>query len=221
MDIIILHPQGPHAELRLQFALRSLDHIEHENVYIVGEKPAIPVTAVSLVPLSGPRREAEVFSAIANIPGLSDQFIVMPDRCVVMERFVPLRYVNVGNLPRGEGDADRMRSTLNHLLRADLPTHDYELCMPMVFGKGAMMLLLENISSRSDMMIRTLYCNTYAKRHIRIKNPLIERWSHFDDPQLSVFALSDQCYEHIMCGRWLKRNLRDRSRYEEEAVTAE
>ena len=224
MDIVITTDREPgrHAETRLRFALRSLRNIPHENVFIAGAMPAIPVKELSLIrQRSRYKTEAALFQSMAMREDLTEDFIVMPDNCVILDPYMVREFANVGNLKRRPEEMERMRGAIAYLLHKGCPTCiDYELDLPMVFNRTKVLELVEDIGADSDMMFRTAYFNTYPRKHLRIGNPLIEVWTHHMDPLLSILALSDTAYEHTQCRRWLSRALPHHCRYEAEAVEA-
>lgn len=102
-----------------------------------------------------------------------------------------------------------MTNTIRFLLgRQDepKPIYDFELDIPMVFEKSKVRQMAEMVPHK-NMLPRTLYCNLFPEPMIRIVNPVIDIWSHNDDPELAVISLSDTALAHTQCQKWLERKL--------------
>ena len=192
MDIVVTSLPGPFRSSRIHFCEMGLKYIEHDKVHI---RPAR-------------LGQYEELLAAALDPEVSEQFIWMPDCCMVTSPFTPARYVNSGMLQRRPEESALMTNTIRHLLKtqpgADL--YDYELDLPTVFSKEKVLEM--NMSmNRTDMLPRTLYGNMYPEAFLRMDNPRIEKWTHGDDPNLAVVSLSDEAIEHRDCITWLKARL--------------
>lgn len=215
MDLIVTTSPGKRQLERLQMCLRGLSNIVHDTVHIVGYQPSqellewLETTGIHCVFTSDPKTEFEqaVMMVRQNSDGPEgDKFIIMPDRCMLMSRFTPLRYVNIGNMYRRPEDQDMMARTIKYLLERDLESYDFELGMPAVFNKTSLLGLAQSVP-HYGFNLRTLYFNSFPDRHMRVKNPLVEAWSHYLDPPDQIITVSDLAFEHDQCRRFLDNNL--------------
>ena len=195
MDVVISSQAGKYQMLRWEYCIRGVKFL----------RPLVSAT-VSTYPDDAFGSEFEKLLTYANSNG-TEHFIFMPDSCMLLAPFTPARYVNTGMLQRRPEETELMTNTIRFLLEREglrKPIYDFELHVPMVFEKSKVREMAEMVPHR-DMLPRTLYCNLFPEPMIRIVNPVIDLWSHNDDPDLAVISLSDTALAHKRCQKWLER----------------
>lgn len=202
MDIVISTHPGRHQDLKMKYCLRGLGNIAYDNMIL-------------FVDFDHPTSDYSRILNVANRDSVSEKFIWMPDNCFLLAPFVPARYINMGMLQRRPSEMEMMTNTIRFLMNRDQEAvlYDYELDMPMVFEKSKVLQMASEME-RTDILPRSMYGNMFPEPFLRIDNPLIEQWSHYDDPKQAIIALSDTALEHPQCQRWLKRKLPEPSALE-------
>ena len=221
MDLVLSTRSGPHQADKLRYCLRGLKHLEFDELFIIGPLPdGINLTSyrkVTVIGDEGANDFSRIATAASVMKGLGCyEFLYMPDNCMLMAPFKPMRFVNVGMMYRKPDDSAFMVNTIRFLLESDeIKSFDYELDIPMVFHAEKVLALVEKAGKKThEYAMRSLYGNFYPGPHLRITNPYIPEWSHYDDPQSAVVALADKAMEHKQCMRWLQKKFPHRSKYE-------
>lgn len=222
MDLVLSTRSGPHQAEKLRYCLRSLKHLEFDDLVIFGTIPeGIKLTkyiGISVIGGDGWNDFSRIATAANTIKGMgATDFLYMPDNCMLMAPFKPMRFVNVGMMYRKADASSEMVNTLRFLLdNGEMQCIDHELDIPMVFNCDKVRALVEDVGKRgSDYAMRTLYGNYYPEPHMRITNPFIPEWSHYDNPQSAVVCLADKAMEHKQCMRWLQKKFPKPSQYEQ------
>lgn len=201
MDVVISTYKSKYQDMRRAYCLRSLKFLSQDT----------PLVMVDAYGEEAGTSDFEKLLTYANSNG-SEEFIFMPDSCILLAPFTPARYVNTGMLLRRPHETELMTGTIRFLLGRERKDdgsrriYDFELDIPMVFSKSRVREMAQMVPHR-DMLPRTLYCNLFPEPMIRIVNPAIEQWSHNDDPELAVISLSDTALAHRQCQKWLERKL--------------
>lgn len=215
MDIVITTKPGRYRDVRLKYALRSLEYMPSSRVFVVGEMGS---GFSNVVHIDSDGNDFSKLIKAASWFDMSERMVWMPDNCVLLEEFpVYARFVAAGRLYRRADEEQAMINTIRHLLENDRDTRDYELAVPLTIMKRDLFKLDEELKGRREYCLRSLYCNTYPQPVFSISGVRIEQWSHYDDPKSAALFLEDTCYAHERCLQWLAKKLPNRSPYERAA----
>jgi hypothetical protein len=179
MDLVYLCRRGENEELR--YSLRSAAaNLPHDRVWVFGGAPGW-LTGATIVPTdqhAGKFVNAETSLRLAcEHPDVSDPFVLMNDDFFVMQPVPQISALNFGParsvLERYHGTGiksgayiERMEATVALLVaRGFTDPLSYELHVPMVFSKAALLAVLDEFclaAERTGIQYRSLYGNLEA-----------------------------------------------------------
>ena len=137
MDVVYVCRPGENEELR--YSLRSLSHIDHDEVWVFGGWP--PWVKAQTVAV--PRGRGSYASSYANLmaalahPSVSERFVLMMDDVFIMwpQELAPLHRGDISQTQRGSEHLAMCRRMGRWLAQHDKPTLNYELLAPFVMDK--------------------------------------------------------------------------------------
>jgi len=220
MDVVYpLKLNGECEELR--YSLRSLKNLEHDNVFIVGDKPdwATDVEYLETIQLDGKYKNLCTNIEMAcKTPEISDPFIIFNDDFFVMKHVGQVTPMWRETIPESL-ERYRRRSMIEwlaHMMRlqrdADA-TISYELHVPMVVHKDPMLEALA--VGKYGPCWRTAYG---AVANIGgVKTPDVKVMNTRDGVPPGRFAsCSDKAFQVGQVGKRVKQAFPDKSEYERD-----
>lgn len=186
----VLYPYLSNDSKELEWSIKSLKNVDHNEVYVVGSKVEA-IDAKFLNPHSYSWSNTSPYNnVISKIltgidSGISDEFIFMNDDIFLMDRYKGETYNRRTLLEHIESRkfdsyTQALKNTRNYLLERGYPEISYETHTPMVFDKSKMRDLITSIipllSMGHNLMIRSLYGNVYGVKSTKLdedtKNPI-------------------------------------------------
>lgn len=218
MDLIITTTPGKLQLTRLQFALRSMYNLTNtgiDRVMVIGQASREVAewaegVGVDLKPLMGEPSEAEcILQCSRYVHG--DVFLHMPDNCMLLAPFTPVRCVTLQGtrVEEDKGAKDRHARTVRWLLENEKDVYNYEIGTPAVFDRRRLQELEKLMGNEAlgRMNLRTLYFSYFPDMHFRTKDTWVDAWSHRDDPKDIIINVSDTALNHPRCQKFLEERL--------------
>lgn len=173
MDVV--YPYIKSASRELEYSLKSLKHIAHDRVFVIGPNPDYPIDAQVIQPArNGWSRYSpyhDVINKLLTACELDDEIILMNDDIFLMSQNKIVTY-NRGTLTdhmnsrRFDSYSRALRNTQRILRQGGYGDIDFELHTPMVMNtallKIAITELLPHLKSSRALMIRSYYGNRFA-----------------------------------------------------------
>lgn len=228
MDVVYINRPGEENE-ELRYSLRSLQHLPHDEVWIVGYKPSwVVANSVSL-----PRAMDKQVSALNNLiaaleePMISDPFIIFNDDFFVMQPMDGIKQLHLGDLDKvieahryGSAYRNAMEATRRRLAdHREAPFLSYEHHAPMVIEKLGMQLALSLGDGIKGLHNRTMYGNLMEVGGIESADFKIYRneksKAYTSWPFLST---SDRTFSHHVAGRYVRDTFPDPGPYEKPHI---
>ena len=220
-DVVYVCRPGEDPELR--YSLRSLAHLPHRQVWVVGGKPIW--ARVRHIPVA-PRGRDKILNVRANLralvasEGISERFYLFNDDFYVMK---PLRVVPV--LHRGLlCDVEGQATWHHHMRRTDVWLRErgivdplnYELHIPLPMTKTGLRLALDLIGDERSLLYRSVYGNLAGIGGEQTRDVKIYKATDVipDGPWLST---SDKSFRGCPVGMHIRRAFRRAGAYERGA----
>ena len=204
MDIVYVFKQSPSNDSEeLRHSLRSLKNIPHENVFVVGEKPAWLRRAIHIPVLQNSVKHGNIHTKYSNVSNnlqvaaataeISDNFIFMNDDFFIMRPFNALPAYHWG--PMSEVIArysERYEVESNYIYRMKelykflhsngcANPSSYELHVPMVLNKAKIRVMYSADFGRI-YQTRTMYGNYFKVGGEQIEDVKIYLDPRHNDP---------------------------------------
>lgn len=162
----------------LEWSIKSVKNIEHQNKYIVGDKPIFETDAIHIKPpivrmaMLSPHHDVINKLNYTTSLDISDDFILLNDDFFCMKpSSIPIAHRgkledHFNNRRINDAYTKTLKKTLDYLksIGIDEPL-SYELHIPMVFNKEKLSQLyatiIPMITHNSPMLTRSLYGNIY------------------------------------------------------------
>jgi hypothetical protein len=225
-DIVyICRPGDDNEELR--HSLRSLKHLPHSEVWIVGDGPSW-LQNVNRLPVTW-NRDKQV-SALNNLisaihcPDISDPFLIFNDDFYIMQPMDEVPVLHDGDLLAtiegyrpGASYRNAAQATYDRLLEieAEGPLYSYELHIPMLIEKLGMMMALSLGQGIHGLHNRTMYGNLMQIGGQESEDFKIYRTEkargYIHWPLLST---SDRTFKFHPAGRYVRESFPEASPYE-------
>ncbi len=219
MDVVYVCRPGPNEELR--YSLRSLSHIDHDEVWVFGAWPDwLKAQTVAV-----PRARGSYASSYANLvaalehPGVSERFVLMMDDVFIMwpQELVPLHR---GEIATGTGDSyhrSQIRRLGRWLTQHDRTALNYELHAPAVMDKPKLAEVVGLVCPEKmrHTAIRTLYGNWHAiggwpVEDFKVRPP-------FEVPHRPFISTNDMSFRDKPLGAYIRDQFPTPSIYEGDA----
>lgn len=166
MDIVyILGTGSTWQDNEIRYSLRSLKHIDHDRVFVVGERPDW-LTNIEHIPAddiygSQKQRNALHKLSVATMSSVSDDFILMNDDFFILAPTI-IEYAHKGTLDEtlnGRATGRYLEAIKNTLVRFP-DGFDYSLHIPFIYNKAK---LAETIASCGEepVLLRSVYGNMH------------------------------------------------------------
>ena len=185
MDVV--YPYKLSSSEELEYSLKSLQNIDYEHVYIIGDKPPVgnhvPLTKPYWASYGPAHDQIAKYYHVKDME-TSDSLLLMNDDFYCLGKWTPENY-NRGTLEQHIKDRRRLdyytgqlQSTQRYLTQQGLPTLSYELHTPFLVDKAKLIQAIEEllpyIMKRQTVLIRSYYGNRFgieSKYMQDVKNP--------------------------------------------------
>lgn len=224
----------------LRYSLRSLQHIPHGRVFIVGEKPEW-VTNITHIPVAQNLTKVENVQknmrVAAESPEISEDFILMNDDFFFMKKLDALPAMNFGRMadvidmygrryPDGSDYISNMKEL--YVLLREMGYADpisYELHTPMIFNKQKLLRMIMDTQGRF-YQARSYYGNLYGddsgKTVADVKvflDPVQNDPAYNNDPRgyldsQTLLSATGGAFKKGFVGQYIRSALAEKSTYE-------
>lgn len=223
MDVVIPYRRSPTQEL--MYALRSLKNLQHDKVFIIGDKPSWLSDKARHIRFRQTMDIAANTLAIMNLaachPEVSEDFIWMPDDVFVMRRVLASthhrgRYAEILQAYKNRGIVSgyyirRMQSTYSQLLRMGIKDPlCYELHIPFVVNKQMWNSVKDHIKKDHNKL--SMYGNINKIGGTLMRDVKVRRKNWV--PSGSVISTHDATFGSNRAGELIRSTFRERSIYE-------
>ena len=201
----------------LRYSLRSLKHLPHSRVWIVGHRQPW-LTNVDHIPVE--QNPAQKWtSQVANLraaclhPKVSDPFVMFNDDFFVMKPLAEVPALHGGLMAerttsRNSEWSRRFRETAAYI-GPDALTYD-GIHTPMTFRKQQMLDVLDEIGTR--LLFRSVYGNRWKIGGMRTANTKVSDETEPED--WALLSTSDRSFKHYPVGRHIREAFDEPSPYE-------
>ncbi len=175
MDIIYLYKKAPQSGIALRFSLRSISHIPHDKVYVIGDRPKW-LTGVIHIPFQDIENRSlmgqwEKIIMACKMGGVSQKFLLMHDDHLIMKPIKDILYYHRGYI----SDIKKNKTRHYHDLKRTGELFDKALSFdkihtPVVFDKDKFLALLDNYNIKNRYLYKSLYGNHYGVESEYIKD---------------------------------------------------
>ena len=233
MDVVYINRPGDENE-ELRYSLRSLKHIPHDEVWIVGYRPTW--VQANSIPVEGMRDKQT--SALNNLiaalehPEVSDPFIVFNDDFFVMQPLEEIPTYHLGDLDKviaehrpGTAYRNAMQKTRDRLIEnqaenIDGALYSYETHCPMVIEKLGMQLALSIGQGIHGMHNRTMYGNLMEVGGTETSDFKIYRTEKESAyKQWPYISTSDRTFHYHHAGRYIREMFSKPGPYEKQLAS--
>ncbi|MEJ0072530.1 MAG: hypothetical protein WDN27_00310 [Candidatus Saccharibacteria bacterium] len=240
MDVVYLFKESEeHDSAELRYSLRSLKNVDHDKVFIVGEKP-VWATNVEYIPVAQTgtkgKNVARNLSVAVGTEAISEDFIMMNDDFFFMKpqsftgnlHWGPLRDIIARYGVRYEEDTDytrNMKQTLELLvsLGFDDPLC-YELHVPMILNKTNMRRMRQEVSG-PIYQFRSFYGNYFNVGGVQIEDVKIFLDPRHNDPRYeedpagylsaqTLLSATGGSFARGLVGTYVRQRFSEKSPYE-------
>jgi len=217
MDVVYLIKRSRNNE-ELRFSLRSLKHLPHGRVWIVGHTHRW-LTNVTHIPVEqnpGQKWQSQVWNlqAACQHPDVSERFVMFNDDFFVMKPVSEVPVLHGGPMSAlvKQGKAEwrhRFRETFEHC-GPDALTYD-GIHTPMTFDKERLTQVLADIGDK--MLFRSVYGNRYRVGGTFTTNTKVS--GEEQPPDRTLLSTSDRSFKHYPVGQHIRRQFPEPSPYEQ------
>jgi hypothetical protein len=216
VDVVYLVKRSRNNE-ELRYSLRSLKHLPHGRVWIVGHRQPW-LTNVRHIPVEQTPAQKWT-SQVANLraaclhPEVSDPFVMFNDDFFVMQPVAKVPALHGGPMAanvthRNSEWSRRFRETAAYI-GPDALAYD-GIHTPMTFHKRQMLAVLDEIGTR--LLFRSVYGNRHCVGGEQIVNTKISDDAEPEDRML--LSTSDRSFKHYPVGKHIRAAFPDPSPYE-------
>jgi hypothetical protein len=221
VDVVYIFRHGRNDSIALRYSLRSLKHLPHGNVYIVGDKPYWARNVIHIRcddPINSKTLNAwHKITKACVTQQIGDDFVLMNDDFIILQPQEDIHYYYAGPLEKKQ---KKNASWFNAKARTaelfDSP-RDFELHVPIVFNKQKFLALHDCYEIGNVYLHRSLYANHYEVEGVQLSDCKIRDTRSLSDYLHSrnmFVSTSDRLERDRMFGRTMKTVFPLKSRYE-------
>lgn len=241
MDIVYVFKGDPENDSEeLRYSLRSLKNIEHDKVFLVGEKPNWVKNIIHIdVPQDRSKNEnvKRNLRTAVNDDRISEQFLLMNDDFFIMKKVKADNVYNMGYMrkviknydkryPEGTDYIDNMKRLYDRLISMGFKKPvSYELHVPIVINKNLAKRLFASVGDGRLYQFRSFYGNFSGIKGKRIKDVKVFKEIRHNDRSYNrnpVKYLSKQtfisatggAFKTGLVGEFLRNSFKEKSEYE-------
>lgn len=178
-----------------------------QEVSIATHKKHFAIDGVTILHgVKGPKMLLGALRCALEDLDISDNFIFSRDTTFVVAPFDPVQahcHAKSAYLTRKGADTSAMVGSIGYLIDNGFTTYDYEVQVPQMMSKGLTLSTLNEIGD-SVQHLKTTHFNRLGFMPCRCDDPKLDVWTWRWRPTSPIVTLSDTCFSHPDCLKWLK-----------------
>lgn len=214
----------------LKYSLRSVDaNFPHHKVWFIGGRPMYVHPDEQIIVNQKGKTKWDKVRAMLKLVGendkLTEDFVLFNDDFFVM-RPTPVmptfvygtleqlcKRIERKNVGKPTPYTLKLEETIKTLERDGLPTHNFELHVPMVLNRKKLLQIIERYPDTKGT--RSLYGNTYLTDHMYyMKDVKIFDTKTEPSPNNVFLSTEDLSFSEGKVGEYIKKMFHDKSRWE-------
>jgi hypothetical protein len=200
--VYVLKDKSGNEYIELRYSLRSLENMEHGDVFVIGGEP-VWLRNVIHIPAKDECRNKQLNSMLKIMKAcederITDDFILMNDDFYLLQEtdipYVQKGYLNetVINKAKEYNNSKYWYCMQRTAKLFDNPL-DFEVHFPIVYNKKKLLALIDEYDLTKSYLLRSLYCNHYGITGVFSEDKKAYSISELQDriKKVSIFTSSD------------------------------